>query len=197
MPSLAVLPAQMSLFPSWHQSCSCPAPSPSPGHETAPSTAQICVKRHRLSRSAILFIGSAPRPQALILLKIAAIARTYGLDLCSEAFPRSSQSIKIGIDLSVNKSIEIGNSDLIDIDCIEQSVEIGDTLVSFNDLSTDSIDLYRKIHLFFCSSKNEHFFFMEIVNLLTAELQLRVEGSNNLLPLSLKSSSDCRYWPGL
>ena len=32
----------------------------------------------------ILFIGSAPRPQALILLKIAATARTYGLDLCSE-----------------------------------------------------------------------------------------------------------------
>ena len=32
----------------------------------------------------ILFIGSAPCPQALILLKIAAAARTYGLDLCSE-----------------------------------------------------------------------------------------------------------------
>ena len=32
----------------------------------------------------ILFIGSAPRPQALILLKIAAAARTYGLDLSSE-----------------------------------------------------------------------------------------------------------------
>ena len=32
----------------------------------------------------MLFIGSAPRPQALILLKIAAAARTYGLDLCSE-----------------------------------------------------------------------------------------------------------------
>ena len=32
----------------------------------------------------ILFIGSAPRPQALILLKITAAARTYGLDLSSE-----------------------------------------------------------------------------------------------------------------
>ena len=32
----------------------------------------------------ILFIGSAPRPQALILLKIAAASRTCGLDLCSE-----------------------------------------------------------------------------------------------------------------
>ena len=48
---------------------------------------------------------------------------------------RSSQSIKIGADLSINKSIKIGKSDLIDIDCIDQSVEIDDTLVSFIDLS--------------------------------------------------------------
>ena len=41
---------------------------------------------------------------------------------------RSSQSIKIGIDLSICKSIKIGKSDLIDIDCIDQSVEIDDTL---------------------------------------------------------------------
>ena len=33
----------------------------------------------------ILFIGSAPRPQALILLKIAPAARTYGLHLCTGA----------------------------------------------------------------------------------------------------------------
>ena len=33
------------------------------------------------------------------------------------------------------KSIKIGNSDLIDIDYIDQSVEIDDTLVSFIDLS--------------------------------------------------------------
>ena len=46
-----------------------------------------------------------------------------------------SQSIKIGFDLSNNKSIKIDNSDLIDFDCIEQSVEIDDTLVSFIDLS--------------------------------------------------------------
>ena len=45
----------------------------------------------------------------------------------------SSQSIKIGIDLSIDKSIEIGKSDFIDIDCIDQSVEIDDTLVSFID----------------------------------------------------------------
>ena len=52
---------------------------------------------------------------------------------------------------------------------------------------------------------------MQTVNLLTIELQLRVEGSNNLLSLfkkksektlsffkkpALKSSSDGRYWPG-
>ena len=34
-----------------------------------------------------------------------------------------------------NKSIKVGESDLINIDCIEQSVEIDDTLVSFIDLS--------------------------------------------------------------
>ena len=46
--------------------------------------------------------------------------------------------------------------------------------------------------------------FIQTVNLLTIELQLRVEESNNLLLLflkvlkpALKSSSDGRYWPGL
>ena len=74
--------------------------------------------------------------------------------------PRSSQSIKIGTDLSIDKSIKIGKSDLIDIDCIDQSVEIDDTLVSFIDLLilifTDFIDLYWKIYLFICSFKNEN-----------------------------------------
>ena len=44
-------------------------------------------------------------------------------------YSRSSQSIKIDTDLSIDKS------DLIDIDCIDQSVGIDDTLVSFIDLS--------------------------------------------------------------
>ena len=48
---------------------------------------------------------------------------------------RSSQSIKICNDYSIDKSIEIGKSDLIDIDFIDQSVEIDDTLPSFIDLS--------------------------------------------------------------
>ena len=77
-------------------------------------------------------------------------------------FTRSSQSIKIGIDLSIDKSIKIGKSDLIDIDCIDQSVEIDDTPFSFTD-------------------------FMQTVNLLTIELQLRVEGSNNLSSLFKKN----------
>ena len=49
---------------------------------------------------------------------------------------------------------------------------------------------------------------MQIVNLLTIELQLSVEWSNNLLSLfkknlivslkpALQSSSDGRYWPGV
>ena len=54
----------------------------------------------------------------------------------------SIQSVPIYTD----KSIKIGKSDLIDIDCIDQSVEIDDTLVSFIDLLilifTDFIDLY-------------------------------------------------------
>ena len=93
-----------------------------------------------------------------------------------------SQSIKIGIDLSIEKSIKIGKSDLIDIDSIDQSIEIDDTLVSFIDSSTidftDFIDLYRK---FICSSVHPKMKtdFMQTVNLLTIELQLRVERSNN------------------
>ena len=85
----------------------------------------------------------------------------------------SSQSIKIGIDLSIDKSIKIGKSDLIDIDCIVQSVEIDDTLVSF-------IDLFRfyRFHRFISEDTP-----VQTVNLLTMELQLRVEGSKNLLSL--------------
>ena len=48
---------------------------------------------------------------------------------------RSSQSIKICNDFSIDKSRKIGKSGLIDIDCIDQSVEIDDTLASFIDLS--------------------------------------------------------------
>ena len=66
--------------------------------------------------------------------------------------PRSSQSVKIGIGLSIDKSIKIGKSDLIGIDCIDQSVEICDTLVSFVDfldlLPISSIYIGRYIYLF-------------------------------------------------
>ena len=55
--------------------------------------------------------------------------------------PGSSQSIKIGIDLSIDKSIKIGKSNLIDIDCIDQSVEVDDTRF---------VDSYRKTDI--CSS---------------------------------------------
>ena len=43
--------------------------------------------------------------------------------------------MKISIDLSIDKSITIGKSDLIDIDSIDQSAEIDETHVSFIDLS--------------------------------------------------------------
>ena len=54
--------------------------------------------------------------------------------LCHTTNARSSQSIKIGTGLSINKSIKIGESNLTDIDRIAQSVEIDDTIVSFIDL---------------------------------------------------------------
>ena len=89
----------------------------------------------------------------------------------------SSQSIKIGIDLSIDK--KIGKSELIDFDCIDQSVEIDD--ISFIDLTRflpiSSIHIGRN----FCSSvhqKNKTEF-MQTVNLLTIEWQLRVEESNS------------------
>ena len=78
-----------------------------------------------------------------------------------------------------DKSIKIGKSDLIDIDCIAQLVEIDDALVSFIDLSR-----FYPFHRFlFCSSQQMKTDFMQTVNLLTIELQLKVEGSNNLLSL--------------
>ena len=59
---------------------------------------------------------------------------------------RSSQSIIIGIDLSIDESIKIGKSDLIDIDCIYQSVEIVDckTVVLFLKISKDIGKAWRK-----------------------------------------------------
>ena len=70
--------------------------------------------------------------------------------------PGVSQSIKIGIDLSIDISIKIGKSDLIDIDCIDQSVEIDDTLVSFIDLSRFLPIPSIYVERYICSSKNEN-----------------------------------------
>ena len=75
--------------------------------------------------------------------------------------------------------MKIGKSDLIDIDCIGQSVEIDDTLVSFIDLSW--FLPISSIYIAHCSSFHSKMKtdFMQTVNLLTIELQLRVEGSNS------------------
>ena len=69
-------------------------------------------------------------------------------------------------------------SDLIDIDCIDQWLEIDETRFVHRNILifTDLIDLYRKTISSF--KKTE---FMQTVNVLTIELQLRVEGSNNYL----------------
>ena len=84
-------------------------------------------------------------------------------DLGSDAKRRPNVGCFLRLDfpeIIYSQSIKIAKSDLNDIDCIDQSVEIDDTLVSFIDLQyldfTDSINLYRKIHLSFCSSKNEN-----------------------------------------
>ena len=92
---------------------------------------------------------------------------------------RSSQSIKIAIDLSIDKSIKIGKSDLIDIDRINQLAEINDTLVSF--INSFQFLLISSIYIrrYICSSKvKTSTEFMQTANLLTIDLQLRVEGSN-------------------
>ena len=92
--------------------------------------------------------------------------------------------------------MKIGKSDLTDIDRIDQSVEIDDTLLSFIDLLdfTDSIDF---IWRYICSSVPSHpkmkTDFMQTVNLLTMELQLKVEGSDNLLSLFKKKCSKKFY----
>ena len=81
--------------------------------------------------------------------------------------------------------MKIGKSDLTDIDRIDQSVEIDDTLrLSIYLDFTDSIDFTWR---YICSSVPSHpkmkTDFMQTVNLLTMELQLKVEGSDNLLSL--------------
>ena len=73
-----------------------------------------------------------------------------------------AESIQIGI--SIDKSIKIGKSALIDTDCIDQSVEIDDTLVDFyrfNRLISEAISVHPKM-------KTD---FMPTVNLSTTELQ--------------------------
>ena len=84
---------------------------------------------------------------------------------------------------------------MTDIDRIDQSVEIDDTLrLSIYLDFTDSIDFTWR---YICSSVPSHpkmkTDFMQTVNLLTMELQLKVEGSDNLLSLYLKKSSKKSY----
>ena len=79
------------------------------------------------------------------------------------------ESTQIGI--SVDKSIKIVKSDLINIDCIDQPVEIDDTL-----LSSLSIYLgFYRFHRFISEDISVHpkmkTDFMPTVNLLTIELQ--------------------------
>ena len=82
---------------------------------------------------------------------------------------------------------------MLDIDCLDQLVESDDTLVWFIDLSW-----FYRFHWFILEDTSACSFvhpkrktdFMQTVILLTIELQLRVEGSNNyhFLKKTLKKS---------
>ena len=75
----------------------------------------------------------------------ARFARQSSAIMC--LFTRSSRSIEIGIDLSIDKSIKVRKSDLFGIDSIGQSVKIDYTLVFFihwfNFIFTDLIHLFN------------------------------------------------------
>ena len=111
-----------------------------------------------------------------------------------------------------NQSIKIGKSDLIDINYIDQSVEIDDTLVSFIDLSR-----FYRFHRFI-SEDTSVLLFSQKWKLISGKLWIcwqlscnweskdqticyhffkkKVKKKNTLKP-ALKSSSDSRYWPDL
>ena len=71
-----------------------------------------------------IFLPTFSLPLSSYLLKVPIVSICSEMVTSTAIETRSSQSIKIGIDLSIDKSIKIGKSDLIDIDCIDQSVEI-------------------------------------------------------------------------
>ena len=104
-----------------------------------------------------------------------------------ETVTHSSFSQKLFVWYRITKTVRfynyiqfsLGKSDLIDIHCIDQSVIIDNTLVSFIDLSW--FLPISSIYIAHCSSFHSKMKtdFMQTVNLLTIELQLRVEGSNS------------------
>ena len=71
-----------------------------------------------------IFLPTFSLPLSSYLLKVPIVSICSEMVTSTAIETGSSQSIKIGIDLSIDKSIKIGKSDLIDIDCIDQSVEI-------------------------------------------------------------------------
>ena len=89
------------------------------------------------------------------------------------------ESIQIGI--SINKLIKIGKSDLIDIDCIDQSVKIDETLVSSLLIYVNFYRFHRFISEDISVNRKMKTDFMPTVNLLTIELQ-----SNDQTIITLK-----------
>ena len=131
---------------------------------------------------------------------------------CYMIITHGSQSIKISINLLIlNKSVKIGKSNLIDIYCINQSVEIDDTLVLIIDLSwflPISLIYIGRYIMFICSSKNENWIhanskfidnWVAIESWRIKELSLKKSLKNLIFSLKpcLKSASDGWYRPGL
>ena len=82
--------------------------------------------RVSLKERKFIFLPTLSLPSLSSLLKVP-------IFFLSQFVPKIVTST--AIETRSSQSIKIGKSDLIDIDCIDQSVEIDDTLVSFIDLS--------------------------------------------------------------
>ena len=74
-----------------------------------------------------VYYSAATRPEATQQTSVQIDKKKYRM------LTRCNQSIKIDTDLSIDKSVKIVWIDLIDIDCIDQSVEIDNARIFFID----------------------------------------------------------------
>ena len=127
------------------------------------------------------------------------IIRSTALSKWRRCTSQNSQSIKLGIDLSVDKLIKIGKSDLIDIDCIDQSVEVNDTRFVYQFIWEDTsvllfIQKWKLISGKQCICRQ---YWVAIESRRIKQLSLLKKNLIFSLKPGLNSSSDGPYWPGL